>query len=83
MSDRFIKKTLQLSLEFDTYIIKRPRQFAKIPNKATVFFTVAGDEPYNRSSRELMERTRGKKEKIVEARKVGRIWKIEPVSIQN
>ena len=71
-----LKKTLKLSLEFDTYLTKHPSLYKKIPNGASVFITVKGDEKFNRSSVRNVADVKGK---IIEARKEGRRWTLSPL----
>ena len=77
MSKNFIKKNIKLSLDFGKYISGHPSAYKKIPKGAHVFFTVRGDEKFNRNSEELVKKTRGKGEKYIEARKEGTRWTLQ------
>ena len=79
MSERFIKKNIKLSLEFDKYVSKHPDAIAKIPRGAYVILIVKGDEKFNRDSRSLIQKSRTKK--YVEAKKEGMKWTIQPLAV--
>ena len=79
-NNEYLKKTLKLSLQFDSYLVKNQELFKLIPNKSTVFFTVKGDSIYNRESHKLAKDAQTRHEKIIEARKEGRKWQLYPVS---
>lgn len=74
MSKTFINKNIKLSLEFDSYISRRPDILAKLPNKAVIVFTVKGDEAFNKNSLALAEKIRTRGRKIIEVKKVGNRW---------
>ena len=74
MSKNFIKKNIKLSLDFSGYVSRHPYAYKKIPKGAHVFFTIKGDEKFNQNSRELVEKTKGKGRKYIEARKEGTRW---------
>lgn len=78
----FVKKNLKLSLDFDRYVTKNPQTLDRIPNGSWVVFTVRGDDKFNKLSWALAGRMTKQKQKMVEARKESKRWKIvEPVSI--
>jgi len=77
MSEKFIKKNIKLSLEFDRYVSKHPDAIAKIPRGAYVVMTVKGDEKFNRDSRSLVHK--GKTKRYIEARKEGTRWNLRPL----
>lgn len=79
MSEKFIKKNIKLSLEFDRYISKNPDTIAKIPRGAYVVMTVKGDEKFNRNSRSLAHK--GKIKRYIEARKEGARWSLRPLIV--
>lgn len=71
-SEKFIDKTLKLSLEFNTYITRHPTAYKKIPRGATVVLTVKGDEKFNERSRAIAKKVH----RAIEARKEGNVWTI-------
>lgn len=77
MSEKFIKKNILLMHDFDAYTSRHLDFLMKIPNKGYVVMTDPKDEDFNRVSRSLVRRVRNKK-RIVEARKVGRSWRLYP-----
>lgn len=76
MSDKFIKKNIKLSLEFDRYLSNNPALFMKIPNKGLLVFTIKGDKSFNQSSRSLAQSARTSRSKVVEVQKQGSKWEI-------
>jgi len=79
MSEKFIKKNIKLSLEFDRYVSKHSDAIAKIPRGAYVVMTVKGDEKFNRDSKSLVQKTGTKK--YMEARKEGTKWNLQPLAV--
>lgn len=77
MSEKFIKKNIKLSLEFDRYISKHPDAIAKIPRGAYVIITVKGDVRFNRDSKSLVQKSGTKR--YIEARKEGVKWNFQPL----
>ena len=76
MSKNFIKRNIQLTLEFDSYLLKKPELFDQIPNKSGIVMTVKGDYYYNRLSRSMAKASAPHIKQIVEARKEGTKWRI-------
>ena len=77
MSKEFKKKNISLAFQFSQYLIAKPERLLKMPGKSRVFFTVKGDNAFNRQSRSLAETMKTRRyKKIVEARKEGARWKI-------
>ncbi|KKS14686.1 MAG: hypothetical protein UU71_C0021G0009 [Parcubacteria group bacterium GW2011_GWB1_41_6] len=81
MSEKFIGKNIKLSLEFDRYLSKHPDTFKKIPKGACVVITVKGDDAFNRQSKILVDKTRTKTRKCIEARKEGSRWILQPSAV--
>ncbi len=79
MSEAFIKKNTKLSLEFDDYLSKHPDLFEAIPNGAYIVIAVQEDNQFNAQSLSLIRDRRHKK--IVEARKVGASWHVQPLQL--
>ena len=76
MTKKTIKKNIKLSLEFDQYLNKNPDLYAKIPNGASVFITVKGDNKLNEANKGNVSSAQGK---VVEARKAGGRWTVSKV----
>ena len=74
MSKKFIEKNIKLSLDFGRYISRHPSAYKKVPKGANVFFTIQGDENFNQNSKKLLEKTKEKGQKYIEARKEGTRW---------
>jgi hypothetical protein len=79
MSEAFIQKNVALSLEFDSYVVRHPELFEDIPNGATVVITLSGDSEFNAASISTVKRSRSRRP-IVEARKSGRRWSVQPLA---
>jgi hypothetical protein len=79
MTDAFIKKNVDLSLEFDNYLVKHPDAYAKIPNRAFVVITVKGDSKFSKESVSMVAKSN--KRKVVEAEKSGSKWNIRPLEL--
>lgn len=77
MTERIIKKNMKLLWEFNAYAARHRALLSGIPNGATVVMTVAGDEKFNKSSREMAIRATGKRS-VIEAYKEGRRWSLRP-----
>jgi len=73
MTKKIVEKNIRLSMEFDQYLNKNPDLYAKIPNGASVFITVKGDNKFNEISRSSIVSAQGK---VVEARKANGRWTI-------
>lgn len=76
MSKKFIQKNIKLSLDFGRYVSGHPSAYKKIPKGAHVFFIVKGDNKFNQNSRELVEKTKERGQRYIEARKEGTRWSI-------
>lgn len=69
---------MDLSLEFNRYLNTHPEAFKKIPHKANIVLTIKGDDEFNRSSLNILEKGKRSRQKYIEARKVGRRWFLQP-----
>ena len=78
MPKKYIRKTLQLGLEFNQYVITHPRFWKKIPNKANLIITEKDDEVFSEHVR-AEARTGRSWRKLLEARKEGSRWTIKPL----
>ena len=76
MSEKFVKKNIKLSMEFDEYLVKHPELFKKIPNGAYIVITIKNDPKFTEQSVSILKNTRRKK--IVEAQKSGTSWTLRP-----
>jgi len=74
---KIYQKNIRLLDDFDAYTFRHLDLLMKIPNKGYVVMTDSKDEDFNHISRSLVRRVRNKK-RIVEARKVGRSWRLYP-----
>ncbi len=54
----FERRQFELSAEFGKYVFDKPEVDQLLPNGAHVYFQIAGEEEFNRYSRELAERQR-------------------------
>lgn len=79
MDKKFIKKNVNLSMEFDVYLSKHPELYKKIPNGAYVVIQVNGDESFNKQSIATVRNIRTKK--VIEAQKVSRGWRLQPATL--
>lgn len=52
----FAKKQLELTVEFGKYIFDHPEVDDILPPESHVYFQIAGEEEFNRYSRELAEK---------------------------
>lgn len=78
MSSKFVKKNIELSLEFDRYLAKHPDALEKIPQGACVIITQKGAQAFNKESRSLATKI---KQKCIEARKEGSRWTLQPFAV--
>jgi hypothetical protein len=76
MSDKFIKKNIKLSIEFDRYLSSNPALYEKIPNKGVLVFTIKGDKYFNQCSKNMVEGAGANKRKMIEVQKQGSKWEI-------
>ncbi|OGM91890.1 hypothetical protein A2755_00805 [Candidatus Wolfebacteria bacterium RIFCSPHIGHO2_01_FULL_48_22] len=82
MGEQYIKKNLKLSTEFDSYMVRSPRAYKKIPRGAYVVITVKGDKKFNESNIALAEHSKRPNRKFVEAHKQGSRWILRPLVFQ-
>lgn len=75
MSNKFVKKNIELSLEFDRYLAKHPGALAKIPHGAYVIITQKGNPTFNKQSKSLVTKV---KQRYIEAIKEGSRWTLQP-----
>ncbi|MEK7128392.1 MAG: DUF5647 family protein [Patescibacteria group bacterium] len=73
MTKKIIEKNIRLSLEFDQFLNKNPDMYTKIPNGASVFITVKGDNKFNQANKENISSAQGK---VLEARKADGRWTV-------
>lgn len=63
---RMIEKNLDLTFEFEKYVLEHPNFARRIPRNAIVSMRIDGDEPFNRWSQRLAEKhANGKKNRPV------------------
>ncbi|MDP3696814.1 MAG: hypothetical protein Q8R55_02155 [Candidatus Taylorbacteria bacterium] len=77
MTQKYIKKNLALSLEFDRRVVRNPDIMGKVPNGACIIITTKGDESFNRESRSLAQKFTKGGEKCFEAKKEGSRWSVK------
>mgnify|MGYP001197092929 CR=1 FL=1 len=77
MTQKFIKKNLKLSLDFDHHVVRDPNILAKVPKGACIVITTKGDKHFNRESKVLAESVTKDGEKCFEARKEGSRWTVK------
>ena len=77
MTQKYIKKNLELSLEFDRRVVRDPEIMAKIPSGACIIITTKGDENFNRESRSLAKEATKSGGKCFEAKKEGNRWTVK------
>lgn len=53
---RMIEKNLDLTFEFEKYVLEHPNFARRIPRNAIVSMRIDGDEPFNRWSQRLAEK---------------------------
>lgn len=71
-----IQKNIKLTLDFDRYAIRHMSVYNKVPFGAWLIMTDDKDPLFNKETRSWVKRI--PKKKVVEAYKVGRVWKIRP-----
>jgi len=81
MSKELADKYIELSLEFDKYMLRHPEVLDAIPNKAMLVVTRSGDEELNCHSIGLIRKSRSRRP-VVEARKTGRSWEVRPLELK-
>ena len=54
-SQQFAQRQLQLTAEFGKYVIDHPEVDDLLPPESYIYFEIAGEEDFNRHSRELAE----------------------------
>ena len=81
MTKRFIKRNIDLSLEFDRYLYSHPNLFARIPTGAHIVITVKGDEQFNKDSRAISGSVNVSKKRMLEAHKAGRHWSLRSLAL--
>ncbi len=59
-----VEKNLDLIFEFEKYVLDHPDLAKRIPRNAVVSMRLEGDEEFNRWSRRLAERQRGKHQSV-------------------
>jgi hypothetical protein len=52
----FARQQMELTAEFAQYIVDHPEVDEQLPERSYIFFELAGEEEFNRYSRELAER---------------------------
>ena len=81
LSEDFVNRNVELSLEFDAYLAGHPALYKKIPNGAYIIITVNGDTKFNATSVSIVKNM--KRKKIVEAHKTSDRWSLRPLQLQN
>ena len=71
-----LQKNLDLSMEFDTYVMKHDALLRKIPNRVNIIFVVDSDKKLSEANRDI---ARGRRGRFVEAHKSGNKWDIRPI----
>jgi hypothetical protein len=72
----FEKRYIDLSLEFDSYVVNHIEFYDQIPDKAHLVFTVAKDPTFSEWSRSLLYRHRSRDPRV-EIVKSGRTWLVK------
>jgi hypothetical protein len=54
----FARKQMELTSEFGQYVVDHPEVDELLPERSHIYFQVAGEDEFNRYSRELAERQR-------------------------
>ena len=54
-SKEMVDRNLDLTFEFEKYILEHPEYAERIPKEATISMQIEGDEEFNRWSRELAQ----------------------------
>ncbi len=78
MSEKYIKKSIKLSLELDRYLSKNSRILNNIPRGSSIIITKDGDKDFTRYSRSITKRSN---EKFIEARKIGSKWQLKSLGV--
>ena len=78
MSNKFVKKNIKLSVEFDRYLSRNEHLYKQIPRGAHIIITDRKDKRFSESTRNLAQRS-AKGGRFIEARKEGKEWKLEPL----
>ncbi len=61
----YVDKQLQFTAEFGKFVFDHPEVDEQLPNGAYVYFQIAGEEEFNRYSRELAEQKRRERVPVV------------------
>ena len=77
MTQKFIKKNLELSLEFDRFVVKKPDILTKVQKGSCINITKKRDKKFNQESKGLAKKFTKSKERCFEARKEGSRWVVE------
>ena len=77
MTKQLIQRNINLSLEFDTYVAGHPHALNAVPSGADIVLTSEMDEKLSEANLSIVRNSRTGK--FVEARKVGRTWKIRKI----
>ena len=51
----FARRQMELTAEFSRYVVDHPEVDSLLPQKSYIYFEVAGEDAFNRYSRELAE----------------------------
>jgi hypothetical protein len=81
MREAFIRKNIELSLEFDRYLAEHPSMLKRMPNGAYVVITISGDDRFNEDSISTVRDL--KRKKVVEAHKSSDRWSLRPFKLQS
>jgi len=66
MTDKkFFECSLELSSEFDRYVLLRPDIAEKIPSNALIIFLLENDEEFNKKSLAIAHKRRERKQPVV------------------
>lgn len=77
VSQTFIDKNLELSMEFDRYIFEHLELLDNMPKRIHIVLTVEGDDKFNADSLSLIKTSRRKN--MVEAHKAQGQWSLRPL----
>ena len=80
MTKRYNKQLMKLSLELDEYIIKHPKEYDKIPDKAVIMITLKYDKKFSDDSIALV-RSHNPKQQIIKAEKAKTRWSLTPFEL--
>lgn len=78
VSETFIKKNIELSLELDQYLVDHPNLYLRIPNGATLVITLKSDKDFTAQSLSIVQKSKAK-EMLIEAQKSGHRWTLQPL----